>query len=184
MKSFRTRNQRADGVTRGPSIQIRDELGRLRAARDKGLLERPIGFDSHLEDAAEASVKYRWIQQCIWDERWEGQPSKNWTHEWQDPLSRMKPSDSMKGGGVTNKKTNHKRTNFELLKEIVKPYDKLLTIKTGNLLVHAISSFINFVRSRSGSKWAYATKATSKTSRPTLTRDSEITLDQRRYLGR
>lgn len=98
-------------------IQIRDELGRLRAARDMGLLERPIVFDSHLEDAAEANVKYGWIQQGIWDERWEGQPGKIWKHELQDPLSRMKPSDSMKGGGVTSKKTNHKRTNSELLEE-------------------------------------------------------------------
>lgn len=111
-----TRKQMESHANHQFVIQIRDELGRLRAARDKGLLERPIVFNSHLEDAAEANVKYRWIQQGIWDERWEGQPGKIWKHEWQDPLSRMKPSDSMKGGGVTTKKTNHKRTKSELLK--------------------------------------------------------------------
>ena len=57
-------------------IQIRDELGRLRAVRDKGLLERPIVFNSHLEDAAEANVKYRWIQQGIWTSDGRVSPAK------------------------------------------------------------------------------------------------------------
>lgn len=52
------------------AIQIKDESGRVlvRAARDKGLLQHPNL--SELEEAAEANVKYRRIQQGIWDERW------------------------------------------------------------------------------------------------------------------
>ena len=38
-------------------IQIEDQLGRLRAARDKGLLQHPSLLD--LDEAAEANVKYR-----------------------------------------------------------------------------------------------------------------------------
>lgn len=62
--------------------QIEDELGRIRAARDKDLLEYPNVFD--LDEAAEANVKYRWIQQGIWDKRWDGQPYKVWKHEIED----------------------------------------------------------------------------------------------------
>ena len=62
--------------------QIKDELGRIRAARDKDLLQYPDVFD--LDEAAEANVKYRWIQQGIWDKRWDGQPYKIWKHEIED----------------------------------------------------------------------------------------------------
>lgn len=65
------------------STQITDELGRIRAARDKNLLQYPDVLD--LEEAAEANVKYRWIQQGIWDKRWDGQFYKVWKHEFEDP---------------------------------------------------------------------------------------------------
>lgn len=69
--------------------QIEDEEGRIRAARDKNLLQHPDSFD--LEEAAEANVKYRWIQQGIWDKRWDGQPYKRWKHELKipQPLARL-----------------------------------------------------------------------------------------------
>lgn len=62
-------------------IQYGDELDRIRAARDKGLLQQPYGFDMH--DAANSNVKYRWKQQGIWDEHWtdDNDPSMIWKHE-------------------------------------------------------------------------------------------------------
>ncbi|KAL9129927.1 MAG: hypothetical protein Q9175_007156 [Cornicularia normoerica] len=97
------------------NIQVRNELGRIRTARDKDLLQHPSLLD--LEEAAEANVKYRWIQQGIWDERWESQPSKIWKHELQDPPSPVRPSDSVKEGGVTELKAKHKRKRSELEEE-------------------------------------------------------------------
>ena len=87
--------------------QIKDELDRIRTARDKGLLEHPNPFD--LREAAEANIRYRWIQQGIWDERWASQPSKQWKHELQTSLPLVRPSDSAKESGVTGLNTRHKR---------------------------------------------------------------------------
>lgn len=92
-------------------IQIRNELGRIRAARDKDLLQHPL-FD--LEEAAEANVKYRWIQQGIWDERWASQPGKIWKHELQDPPSPLRTSASVKEVGVTEWRAQLKRKQSEL----------------------------------------------------------------------
>ena len=96
-------------------IQIQDELGRIRAARDKDLLEHPRLID--LEEAAEANVKYRWIQQGIWDERWEGQPGKIWKHELQDPQSPERPSDAVKEVEVKALQRGRKRKLSDLKKE-------------------------------------------------------------------
>lgn len=96
------------------NIQFRDELGRIRAARDKDLLQRPV-FD--LEEAAEANVKYRWIQQGIWDERWASQPGKIWKHELQDPPLPLRPSDSVNEGGVPEWRAQLKRKQSELEEE-------------------------------------------------------------------
>lgn len=96
-------------------LQIRDEIDRIRTATDKGLLEHPDLFD--LREAAEANVKYRWIQQGIWDERWATQPTKQWKHELQIPLPPEKPSDCANGSGVTGLKTRHKCKLSELKEE-------------------------------------------------------------------
>ena len=63
-------------------IQIADKLEHIHAARDKGLLQQPNLFD--WREAAETNVKYRRVQQGIWDERWEHQAGKIWKHEVQD----------------------------------------------------------------------------------------------------
>jgi len=55
-------------------MQVRDELDRMHAARDKGLLEQRSLSD--WEEAARANVKSRWMQQGIWDERWDNQLNK------------------------------------------------------------------------------------------------------------
>ncbi len=94
-------------------IQIEDELGRIRAAREKGLLQQPDFFDSR--EAAEANVKYRWIQQGIWDERWESLPHKEWKHELQDRQSSMTPSGSVEACGDTDLRRMHKRKHSELV---------------------------------------------------------------------
>ena len=96
-------------------IQIQDELGRIRAARDKDLLEHSKLVD--LEEAAEANVKYRWIQQGIWDQQWENQPGKIWKHELQDPPPPKRPSDAVKEGGVKGLQRGHKRKLSDLKKE-------------------------------------------------------------------
>ena len=96
-------------------IQIRDELGRIRAARDKDLLQHPI--IGQLEKAAAANVKYRWIQQGIWDEVWETQPNKVWKHELQNPPSPVRPSDSVEEGGHAELKARHKRRRSEFEEE-------------------------------------------------------------------
>ena len=61
------------------SIQTQDELDRIEVAIDKGLIQQPNFADSR--EAAEANVKYRWIKQGIWDERWDTQPGRIWKHE-------------------------------------------------------------------------------------------------------
>ena len=96
-------------------IQIQDELGRIRAARDKDLLEHARLID--LEEAAEANVKYRWIQQGIWDQQWENQPGKIWKHEVQDSPPPKTPSDAVKEGGVKGLQRGHKRKLSDLKKE-------------------------------------------------------------------
>ena len=96
-------------------IQVQDELSRIRAARDKDLLEHSKIFD--LEEAAEANVKYRWIQQGIWDEQWESQPRKVWKHELQDFQSPERPSDAAKESRVKGLQRGHKRKLSDLKKE-------------------------------------------------------------------
>ena len=97
------------------SIQVEDELGRIRAARDKGLLQHPKVFD--LEEAAEANVKYRWIQQGIWDKRWNHQLHKTWKHELEDPLPLVRLSNITEKSEVKNLETKHKRTQADLKEE-------------------------------------------------------------------
>lgn len=80
-------------------VQIDDELGHIRAARDEDLRQHPL-FD--LEEPAETNVKYRWIHQGIWDERWASQPGKKWKRKLQDLLTPVRPSDSVKERGATN----------------------------------------------------------------------------------
>lgn len=97
------------------NIQTTDELGRICAARDKNLLQHRL---SDLEQAAEANVKYRWIQQGIWDESWDSQPSgKTWKHELQDPPSPVEPSDSINDGGLAELRAMHKRGRSKLEEE-------------------------------------------------------------------
>ncbi|KAL9629711.1 MAG: hypothetical protein Q9164_006758, partial [Protoblastenia rupestris] len=74
------------------TIQINDELDRIRAARAMGLLQQPSLSD--WEEAAEANVKYRWMRQGIWDDRWDSQPSKIWKHELQHFPPPVGPSKS------------------------------------------------------------------------------------------
>ena len=63
------------------AIQITDEMERIRAARDMGLLQQPILSDCR--EAAETNVRYRWICQGIWDYRWDNRHGKIWKHELQ-----------------------------------------------------------------------------------------------------
>jgi len=84
------------------AIQFNDELDRIRTARDRGLLWQPNLSD--LEEAAEANVKYRWMQQGIWDDRWDIQPGKIWKHESQDFPQSAGPSHSVNGGKLGTKK--------------------------------------------------------------------------------
>ena len=96
-------------------IQIQDELGRIRAASEKGLLEHPQIL--WLEEAAEANVKYRWIQQGIWDDRWEGQPGKIWKHQLQDPRRPERSPDAVKVVEVQASQIGRKRKLSDLKKE-------------------------------------------------------------------
>ena len=97
------------------AIQIEDETRRICAARDEGLLEHPNIL--YLEDAAEANVKYRWIQQGIWDGRWDSQPYKIWMHELQNVLPPARPSDSVKEDVTTKLDPARKRKRAELERE-------------------------------------------------------------------
>ena len=92
-------------------IQMRDEVDRILAARDRNLLHEHIGSD--WEDAAEANVKYRWIQQGIWDERWESEPSKTWKHERDDTLLPRTCSESTSDGLITGFGTKRERQGLE-----------------------------------------------------------------------
>ena len=95
--------------------QIRDEKGRIRVARDKKILEQPNIVD--LEEAAEANVKYRWIQQGIWQEQWETHLSKVWKHEQQDSGPRMGHKNAVEQRLVTSLQREHKRKLSDLKKE-------------------------------------------------------------------
>lgn len=97
-------------------LQIEDEIDRIHTATDKGLLEHPNPNLFDLREAAEANVKYRWIQQGIWDEQWENQPGKIWKHELEDARPPVRPSDSLKGG-VTGMQRRHKRKLSDLENE-------------------------------------------------------------------
>ena len=96
-------------------IQIRHELDRIRVARDKGLLQQRSLF--YWEEAAEANVKYRWMQQGIWDERWASQPLKVWKHELQESQPPVSSSKSVKEGGVRKSRTKRKRQDSDLEEE-------------------------------------------------------------------
>lgn len=88
------------------TIQVNDELDRMRTARDRGLLRQPNLPD--WEEAAEANVKYRWVRQGIWDGRWDIQPGKIWKHELQDSSQHSGTSKSVKGRySGTRKKREH-----------------------------------------------------------------------------
>ena len=106
------RNSRPDAQFR---IQVDDELGRIRAARDNELLQQPNLVD--WKEAAEANVKYRWRQQGIWDERWASQPRKIWKHELRDSPSPVRSSKSVKDGGVPELRTKRKRQSCDLEEE-------------------------------------------------------------------
>ena len=93
-------------------IQIRHELDRIRLARDKGLLQQRSLFD--WEEAAEANVKYRWMQQGIWDERWASEPTKIWKHELRDSPPPVRPSKSVEDDAVTKSRTKRKRQDSDL----------------------------------------------------------------------
>lgn len=100
-------------------IQIRDEIDRIRAAKDKGLLQQPHIFD--LDEAAKVNVEYRWMQQGIWDERWGYY--KIWKHELHDSQSSV-PSKSLKDGGATNWKTGTNRRYSDLYSDLKDEYDE------------------------------------------------------------
>lgn len=95
------------------AIQINDELDRIRAARDMGLLQQPSLSD--WEEAAEANVKYRWMRQGIWDDRWDSQPSKIWKHEMQHfppPAGPSKSAIDTEGGRFETRK-KRKQSDLE-----------------------------------------------------------------------
>ena len=105
-------NSRPDAQFR---IQIDDELGRIRAARDNELLQQPNLVD--WEEAAETNIKYRWMQQGIWDERWASHPGKIWKHELRDSPSPVRSSKSVKDDGVSKLRTKRKRQPCDLEEE-------------------------------------------------------------------
>ena len=72
------RNSEAD---KQYTTQIHHEVNRIQAATKMGLLQHPVADDW---EAAEANVRHRWIQQGIWDERWDKQARKIWKHELED----------------------------------------------------------------------------------------------------
>ncbi len=86
------------------AVQKNDELDRILKARDMGLLQQPSPFD--WEQAAEANVKYRWMRQGIWDDRWDEQPNKIWKHELED-LSQ--PTWLLTTTKDTNSETKHRK---------------------------------------------------------------------------
>ena len=91
-------------------IQVHDEVERMRAAKDKGILQQPPWphiFDFNI--AAESNVRYRWIQQGMWDKCWDIQLDPTWKHEWRNsqkllflPQGRRTPR--MKIAGTTRKR--------------------------------------------------------------------------------
>ena len=87
------------------AIQIKDELDRIRAARDRGLLRQPNLPD--WDEAAEANVKYRWIQQGIWDFRWDTHPGKIWKHELKDFPQPVGPSKSIRARNLESLKEEY-----------------------------------------------------------------------------
>jgi len=75
------------------SWQSIDEEDRMRLAKGRGFFEPPLGFD--WTRAAEENVKYRWIEQGIWNEQWGSNPIGGfWKHEkvFLPPLA-AKPSE-------------------------------------------------------------------------------------------
>lgn len=119
-------------------IQIRDEIARLRIARDKGLLQhvdapywRDDAYcwrddqDDDWRDAAKANVQYRWLAQGIWDEGWSrgrcSYSNKTWRHESRESPSpvepSMEPSKSVEDGGETEWINKMKRRYSEVERE-------------------------------------------------------------------
>lgn len=88
-------------------IQVRDELDRIHAAIDKGLVQQSSLPD--LQEAAEANITYRWIEQGIWDKRWGSQPGEMWTHELLDSLSPAEASSSVSDGETSKSGIKRKR---------------------------------------------------------------------------
>jgi hypothetical protein len=51
--------------------------------------------DDHLLELADETVKYRWIEQGIWDDKWEGRPwSCTWAWKHEEPLEPESESES------------------------------------------------------------------------------------------
>ena len=96
-------------------IQIGHERDRIRVARDKNLFPQGSLFD--WEDAAEANVKYRWLQQGIWDERWANELYKTWKHELQEFQLPAISSKSVVDDGVRKSRTKRKRRYSEIEEE-------------------------------------------------------------------
>jgi len=100
------------------AIQVKDELDRIRTARDKGLLWQPNLSD--WDEAAEANVKYRWMRQGIWDDQWDIEPGKIWKHELEDIPQPAGPSHSVKGGKLGTKKKDKYSELQDEYQEIVR----------------------------------------------------------------
>lgn len=87
--------------------QVRDELDRIRAAVDKGLVQQNGPLDR--EEAAKANIKHRWIKQGIWDKQWSFQPGDMWKHELPDSLPTVEASNSVSDGERSKSGTKRKR---------------------------------------------------------------------------
>ena len=93
-------------------VQIEHEIDRIRAARCMGLLQQPVIHD--WEEAAEANVRYRWVQQGLWDERWDDQAYKIWKHESQDSLPPEQASFFVKDTVVSDLGLRRRRPQKDL----------------------------------------------------------------------
>lgn len=88
-------------------IQVRDELDRIAAAINKGLVQQSSLLD--LQEAAEANVKYRWMKQGIWDKQWGNQPGEMCKHELPNPPSPAGAPNSVSDGEISRPGTKRKR---------------------------------------------------------------------------
>lgn len=56
--------------------QASEEYNRLEKPRISGCV-----FDEHIQEIAEDTIRKRWVEQGIWDDRWESLPSGLWKHQ-------------------------------------------------------------------------------------------------------